>query len=139
MGQNNAAGSNISTLNIVTGGAGGGGTTSSLSSFSGGTISVGNAFIPSILGGAASATDAGFGGFGFISLTPSSLQSVRQPFFTTGGAGGGATNSTAGTNTGGKGGDGGYGSGGGGGGAAYTGTAGRGGKGGNGVVIITAW
>jgi hypothetical protein len=138
LGQNNIAGSNISTLNITTGGAGGGGTTSSSSSFSGGTITS-NGFVPSILGGAASATNAGFGGFGFISLTPSSLQSVRQPFFTTGGAGGGATNSITGTNTGGKGGDGGYGSGGGGGGAAYTGTAGRGGKGGDGIIIITAW
>jgi hypothetical protein len=137
-GQNNVAGSNISIINITTGGAGGGGTTSSLSSFSGGTVT-GIGFVPTVLGGSASGTNAGSGGAGFISLTPSSLTSVRQPFLTTGGAGGGATNSTSGTNSAGSGGNGGYGSGGGGGGAAYTGTGGTGGRGGDGIVIITCW
>jgi hypothetical protein len=138
----NANASNITSVEITSGGAGGGGSSSSFSSFRGGWVNNTNiSIIPSISGGSAGlGSNSTNGGSGFISLNPSSLVSNKYPFVTTGGAGGGgSTNNGVGSFNSGNGGVGGYGSGGGGGGGAYNGVGGDGGRGGDGIVIITCW
>ena len=125
------AGTNITTANIISGGASGGGATSTLS-FSGGSITMPEVgFVPKIHG-ATSTSDNGSDGY---SSRPSFNISLNSPIFFTGGAGGFGSALGVGS----AGGYGTFGSGGGGGGAGSATNGGRGGNGGDGIVIITTW
>lgn len=132
-----AAGSSITPVNPISGGAGGGGVSAAGTQTNGGGI-IGSGFIPTILGGTTTSTATLLGAAGYTHVNPTSESFIDGPLFFTGGSGGASSGSVT-IVPGGAGGRGSFGSGGGGGGASYGSTGGSGGRGGDGLVLIVAW